>query len=285
VKLRVLLNEGLESTPFQRCLDTRATKSSLTDNNTNRGILPSARLYRAGYHTEFTFLEEQLLFLDRQAILGSLSAGLVHAVNNILSSVLGQVDLLLLDRKEPQLKIDLEHIATTCEKGVLLTKSLTQVISAMKETRPTDSRLMVEALLVLLGRIYRRAGVEKESNVSGSIPFALHGDEYVQAMFHLILMSHDALAAQGVASRKLISRLSSSNNLIYFDLESLTPLAHISPSDLPEPVVGVMTDADWQRWVLTTITRRCGGEWKVELDGRKLSLIWPAASSGSTMIY
>ena len=230
-------------------------------------------------------MEEQLLLLDRQAILGRLSAGLVHAMNNVLSGVLGQVDLLLLVRVEPQVETDLNQIATTCEQGVLLTRSLSRVITALGQDSSTDAQPIVEAMHVLLGRIFRRGGVEAETDISRTLPSAQNGSEFVQAVFHLLLMSYDSLSVSGVTSRKISIRLSLKDEQILLELESLTPLLPEFQASPPQPGQDILVGREWQRWVLDTVCRRAGGNWYSSDDGKVLSLLWPASSSASTTLY
>lgn len=227
-------------------------------------------------------MDDRLLILDRQAILGRLSAGLVHAMNNVLSGVLGQVDLLLLTRAEPQIQKDLEQIASTCEAGVVLTKSLTRVITAMRDATPADLRAIVEALIVLLSRIHRRAGVKAEFAASGMLGTALRGDEFTQAAFHVGLLAFESLAQSNETSKELIVSASVADGRLSLEFAGSSPLF----AEPPAADDAVSTEGiGWRYRIIDETTLRAGGGWSRSPDGRRLSLAWPAGAGGSVMIY
>jgi len=66
---------------------------------------------------------------DRQAILGRLSAGLTHVMNNVLGGVIGQVDLLMITPNGENLQKDLEQIIKICDEGVIFARGISKVIS------------------------------------------------------------------------------------------------------------------------------------------------------------
>ena len=230
-------------------------------------------------------MNEQLLALDREAILGRLSAGLVHAINNVLSGIIGQVDLMLLTGPAGQSPVEIEAIATTCDEGVKLTKALAKVIMAMKESGPVDPTQIVESCHILLARIFRRAGVERESSAASMLPAATNGDLFAQAAFHIVTMCYESLAVDGAPSRKLSSRLRLDGEMLRLDLESTSTLVFPQNSVAVDAHGNAISGEDWHRLALDTVTSRCGGEWSYSEDGRKASLKWKASSGGSTMIY
>ncbi len=221
---------------------------------------------------------DPILELDRQAILGRLSAGLVHAMNNVLGGVLGQVDLLLLSRKEPQLKDDLEQIAQTCEQGVILTKSLTRVISTLRSGAPADSRGVLEALLVLLSRIHKRAGVEHELENVGRVNFVGDGRCFTQASFHLMLAAFEALSADGIPSRRMKSRLIEGDGKVILELIASSELISCGPLDEKEmQSVPSVSESRYHAWVLGHLCAAGGGSWEVEDERQSVRLVWPVA--------
>jgi len=229
-------------------------------------------------------LEDLLLALDRQAILGRLSAGLVHALNNVLGGVIGQADLILISGKQVQFQKDIDQIIAACNQGVKLTKSLTHVITTMQESHPADPKQIIEALHTLLSRIFRRAGVQHNSASSAMLAAAKNGDEFTQACFHLLLKGYEAVAAEGAPSRVINSRLDSDGSSLRFEIYSQTPLIESAASNDSLPQVDWLKGGQWHYWVISAITRRVRGSWEVLEEGCKATLIWPASSSGSAII-
>jgi len=230
-------------------------------------------------------LEEQLLQLDRQAILGRLSGGLVHAINNLLGGVLGQVDILLLVRKEPQIQTDLEQIASVCDEGVVLTRSLNRLINTLNDPGPTNPQPVFEALQVLLGRIYRRAGIERITKISGISSQVPNGAEFTQAAAHLMSMAFAAFALTKSATPSLTLSLQGEGNVLRLILESTsTPLAKYD-GIIRHPGDTMLEGGSWSWWVLNTVTRRTGANWSVDRDGHQLLLDWPFSPVAINTIF
>jgi signal transduction histidine kinase len=231
----------------------------------------------------------QLLALDRQAVVGGLSAGIVHAINNVLSGILGQTDLLLLNRLDPQMKGDLEQISSTCDEGVHLLRNLGLLISSMKDSNPTDPEPIVEAIAALLARIFNRSGIKQEMVIEGTLAPVRNGDEYSQTLFHLGLLAYQTLSQSNISARKVSFRLSGKRDSLRLELSGDSRLllsTNASPIRSPESLIEhTSEDLQWHKWVLSQITERVGGSWGVSSDGCSLYLDWPVLNTGAPVTY
>ncbi len=74
--------------------------------------------------TERKKLEDQLRQSQKMEAVGQLAGGIAHDFNNLLTAIIGYSTILKMKLKDDPLKINLDQILVSAEKGALLTQSL-----------------------------------------------------------------------------------------------------------------------------------------------------------------
>jgi len=100
-------------------------------------------------------LHDQLLHAQKMEAVGILAGGVAHDFNNILTAIIGYANIIKMKmRKDDPLKIHLEQIIASSERGANLTQSLLafsrkQLISP----RPVDLNMVIRNVQKLLSRV------------------------------------------------------------------------------------------------------------------------------------
>jgi len=146
--------------------------------------------------TERKELEARLLRVQRMETIGILAGGLAHNFNNIMSVILGHVDLLSEQVEDaPGAAQDIERIRISIRRAVGLSHQLLAV-----SRRQLDSRKEIQ-VFPLINRIAHdlrlmlRSDVRITTSVEAGLP-AIWGSELgiEQAMMDLVLNARDALS-------------------------------------------------------------------------------------------
>jgi PAS domain S-box-containing protein len=149
--------------------------------------------------TERRALEEQLRQSQKLEAIGRLAGGVAHDFNNILMSVMGAADLLLLQLRPGDVaRGEAEEIKRSVERGAGLTRQLL-AFSRRQATRPRLCALAdtVRAMETMLRRLM---GPEIELGiVSGSEPVHLIADtgQIEQVVLNLVVNARDAMPEGG----------------------------------------------------------------------------------------
>ncbi len=216
-----------------------------------------------------------LLGIDRQAILGGLSAGLTHVMNNVLGGVIGQIDLLIIIGGGVNLQKDLEQVIQICDDGVAFTKGISKVISAFQERNRIETNDSVGALTLLLSRIYRRAGLRAELKNSDVTPFAFHSELFVQVVFHLLSMAFedDVKTHQSGDKNPIEVELKSDSQYIYLSINHISSV----PSVVSQPASA--DSPEYRYWVVQKAAELSGATIAHKAEELACSLIWPVLGS------
>jgi PAS domain S-box-containing protein len=143
--------------------------------------------------------EEQLRHAQRMDAVGRIGIGVAHDFNNVLTSILGNGDLLLrrIPADDPA-RDNVQRILDTAERGALLTRQLL-AFGARKPLAPR--RLNINALVLgMEGLIRRLAGDDVEVRVHLAEGLGVvHVDpvRLEQAVMGLILAAREAMPAGG----------------------------------------------------------------------------------------
>jgi C4-dicarboxylate-specific signal transduction histidine kinase/ActR/RegA family two-component response regulator len=172
-------------------------------------------------------LQEQLLQKRRLESLGTLAGGIAHDFNNILTAILGNAELLLMEKKSQ------EKVAETCQRIVaaagrardLVRRILTFSRQAESETQPVDLLKTVEEALVLLrSSLPATIGIRREQDAENTVIMA------DPAQMHQVIMNLCTNAYQ--AMRDSGGTLS-------------LRLKNISTEELPLPAASAHSDGNW----------------------------------------
>jgi two-component system cell cycle sensor histidine kinase/response regulator CckA len=149
--------------------------------------------------TERRALEEQLRQSQKLEAIGRLAAGVAHDFNNMLMSVMGAADLLLLQlRPDDPARDEVLDIKRSVERGAGLTRQLL-AFSRRQSTRPRHFALadVVHGMETMLRRLM---GPEIElAIVNGSEPVELVADtgHIEQVVLNLVVNARDAMPQGG----------------------------------------------------------------------------------------
>jgi C4-dicarboxylate-specific signal transduction histidine kinase len=222
-------------------------------------------------------LLEALLQNDRYAGLGILTGGLIHAVNNQLGAILGYSELLQLNPAAEIFKSELEQIVLSCTNGIELVRGLALMRNSLAhETNTVDAAKLLNALLMILSRLYNNQGIKVERDISDSL--LVSGDPvlFSQAVYHQLQLTFKAVGLQPPNNRRFSVTLSgepaAGSVTITAPAECFhVPMATASPPPPDQPAY------DW--WVMSKICRG-GMSYKATPDGRNLTLQWRFTESG-----
>lgn len=159
--------------------------------------------------TERKKFEETLRRNERLGALGTLVAGVAHEINNPLTYIKGNVELMQLDAQDiaastPAARAPAETLvrrATVALEGldriVEITKSLRRVARAPGRVRAAEdvNRLVANVAQVASGRI--PPGVALDLDLKATRLVVVNGSEIVQVVLNLLFNAAEAVGAQG----------------------------------------------------------------------------------------
>jgi signal transduction histidine kinase len=147
--------------------------------------------------TERRLLEEQLRQSQKLEAIGRLAGGVAHDFNNILMSIMGSGDLLLMDATDELVRAEITEIKQSVERGATLTRQLL-AFSGRKATR---ARLF--ALGDVMGgmetMLRRLIGPEIDLRIVRSGTVMVHADpaQIEQVILNLVINARDAMPEGG----------------------------------------------------------------------------------------
>ncbi|MDA8412702.1 MAG: PAS domain S-box protein [Desulfobacteraceae bacterium] len=161
-------------------------------------------------------LENQLRHSQKMEAIGRLSAGIAHDFNNILTVVIGYASLqMMISEEGSPLKLDMENIVTTANRGVSLTKDLLAFSRKQPlNPEPVDLNSVVTTVSDLLQRLIGK-GIELKIALSPvALPVLANSNNLVQVLMNLATNARDAMPDGGVL------RLSAESVLLGNELKS-----------------------------------------------------------------
>ena len=149
--------------------------------------------------TERIVLENQLIQSKRMELIGKLAGGIAHDFNNILTSIIGNTDILLtLDTLDSFVRESLEEINISANRGASLTQQL--LIYARKKHTETilyQGSLVIENTLVLVRpNLGKNISIEYQDMTREDTIYAdpMHIQE---AFINIILNARDSMPQGG----------------------------------------------------------------------------------------
>jgi signal transduction histidine kinase len=147
--------------------------------------------------TERRLLEEQLRQSQKLEAIGRLAGGVAHDFNNILMSIMGSGDLLLMDAKDELVRAEIMEIKQSVERGATLTRQLL----AFSRRQATRARLFALGDVVggMETMLRRLIGPEIDLRIVRSGPVMVHADpaQIEQVVLNLVINARDAMPEGG----------------------------------------------------------------------------------------
>ena len=149
-------------------------------------------------------MDARSLQIERLCTIGEMSGNLIHKFNNTLSIILGHIELLLQDTRDPDLQDRLHPVFQSACDGAELTRSLQEFIrSAPSERCPVEINGLIADTLKMTEPIWQTCSSRRRKDVSvhtelGDVPMlAGNPSELREALTNLVLNAVDAIEDQG----------------------------------------------------------------------------------------
>ncbi len=151
------------------------------------------------------------------ALVGQIAGKIAHDFNNILGIIMGNIELLLMDCKDPGMKKSLELIFDQTIRGKNLTKNL---VAFAKNQEPRQEFFSIRDKVNLVLNLLKKdlEGIELIREEKSGVPDLLADPGMIEhALVNLVQNSIHAVSR--VESPKIIVRTYSSENQICFEIE------------------------------------------------------------------
>lgn len=150
--------------------------------------------------TEQRLLQDQLRQAQKLEAVGQLAGGVAHNFNNILTSMLVSVELLLEEnRLDAQARSSLQNLKLGIERAARLSRQLLLFSRPSKmQTQTVDLNKLVERFLVMLSQLIGE-GISLRSELGGgSVEIEADGSMVEQILLDLAINARDAMPDGGV---------------------------------------------------------------------------------------
>ena len=144
------------------------------------------------------------LQIERLCTIGEMAGNLIHKFNNTLSIILGHIELLQQDTRDPDLQDRLHPVFQSACDGAELTRSLQEFIrSAPSERCPVEINGLIADTLKMTEPIWQTCSSRRRKDVSvhtelGDVPMlAGNPSELREALTNLVLNAVDAIEGEG----------------------------------------------------------------------------------------
>jgi len=139
--------------------------------------------------------ERQLRQVQRLQLVGQLTAEVAHEINNPLSVVIGECELLLDGSLEPEMLDSIRAISKAGKQVQAVSNRLLDFVRGNKiEKESINFNRLVQETLVLLRRMLQKANIQLEVDLEGNLPWMeAHTGQVQQVVLNLVQNSRDAL--------------------------------------------------------------------------------------------
>ena len=139
--------------------------------------------------------ERQLRQVQRLQLVGQLTAEVAHEINNPLSVVIGECELLLDGSLEPEMLDSIRAISKAGKQVQAVSTRLLDFVRGNKiEKESINFNRLVQETLVLLRRMLQKANIQLEVDLEGNLPWMeAHTGQVQQVVLNLVQNSRDAL--------------------------------------------------------------------------------------------
>jgi PAS domain S-box-containing protein len=147
--------------------------------------------------TERKKLEDQLRQSQKMEAIGQLAGGVAHDFNNILTAIIGYANILKLKLKDDPVKINIDQILVSSEKGALLTQSLLAFSrQQVSSPEPVDINDIIKNMEKLLLRVIGE-NIELKTELTGDLIVMADSIQIDQILINLCTNARDAMPHGG----------------------------------------------------------------------------------------
>ena len=140
--------------------------------------------------------QRQVEQAQRLEMVGQLAAGMAHEINNCLSVILGQSELLLLDELDPAVRESIQLISKAADGTRMSSRRLLDMARGQEPERHlVDLNKLVMETVELVRRQFKRDQIEIVDELGSGLPF-VHGEpaQLQQIVINLLQNGRDALS-------------------------------------------------------------------------------------------
>jgi two-component system NtrC family sensor kinase len=162
--------------------------------------------------TERRMLEASLSQSEKLAAVGQLAAGLAHEINNPLTAIVANVQLLLRNTPPNELSHEsLSLIKQASDRAVRVVRNLLDFARQEQyEFQPTDINASLRAALEMVGHQFLMARVNLFEDLAPDLPEALVSGDHLQGVWlNLLLNARDAVTQEARMDTKPCTWVSS----------------------------------------------------------------------------
>ena len=139
---------------------------------------------------------------QKLSLLGSLTAGVVHDLNNVFAGILSYTDLLSMQVEHPIQQEYLESLTITLNQGKNLTNKLLNFLFDQNEETNTTSLDVLRDLGKLQKKSLRNNIIFNQTLPDSHFPVGIAPSDLAQIFLNLVMNAQDAIDGKGEISVK-----------------------------------------------------------------------------------
>ncbi len=153
--------------------------------------------------TERVALEQAARQADKLAVLGTLSAGVAHEINNPIGIIMSRIELMIEDADRtglpPEMRDDLAVLRRNADRVARIARSLLSFArKAPGEKVPLDLNGVVDELLLLVGKQAVTENITIRKQLGASLPLvAADANQLTQVLLNLVTNAREAMRGGG----------------------------------------------------------------------------------------
>lgn len=218
---------------------------------------------------------DDFLASDRQAGLGRLSAAVLHAMNNVLSGALGQLEIITWKDVKTIEKEDVTKIISMFDEGVTLSRVFMFLSDMLYQHREASVSDAMRGLLLITERIYRKNNLKIDRRISAELPPAVNSAMFIQAALHALLACFKLESGSGNNDPRLAISLVRDGDEAVLNIElGSARIEGAVPETLNSNEPPSQEETAFHFWVINKLCR-IQGNWKVDSDGQLFSFRYP----------
>ena len=145
--------------------------------------------------TEELRAQRELIAREKLATVGEIASGVAHEVNNPLTAIRMEAELLGTAQKDPETEASARAIVREVDRAASIVRSLLQ-LARRSDTTPTSVQVndLLRDVAEIRGRVLRSENVDVQSALDPAAPAVLGlGQELMQVVFNLVLNAEHAV--------------------------------------------------------------------------------------------